>query len=89
MDDGELNFESCDEIFDSSRGQSTYNFDGEGTNCQLMEKNASVTESNGHVESAIEVSFRSIYLIVCLSNSIFCCSNICAKQFSLCTQDTK
>ncbi|CAL5403505.1 unnamed protein product [Camellia sinensis] len=56
MDDVELNFESCDEIFDSSRGQSTYNFDGEGTNCQLMEKNASVTESNGHVESAIEAA---------------------------------
>ncbi|KAF5948441.1 hypothetical protein HYC85_014398 [Camellia sinensis] len=58
MDDVELNFESCDEIFDSSRGQSTYNFDEGGTNCQLMEKNASVTESNGHVESAIEVDLR-------------------------------
>ncbi|XAR68082.1 hypothetical protein NMG60_11003084 [Bertholletia excelsa] len=56
VDDVALDLESCNEIFGSSPGQSRYNFEGGGTDCQVIEKNASVTESNGHVEKAFETS---------------------------------
>ncbi|PSS16033.1 Zinc finger protein like [Actinidia chinensis var. chinensis] len=56
MDDVALSFESCDEIFDSSRGYPAYNFEEGATNCQLMEKNASVAEPNSHIENDLEAS---------------------------------
>ncbi|KAL7000182.1 hypothetical protein U1Q18_001330 [Sarracenia purpurea var. burkii] len=57
IDDVSLNFESCDEIFDSSsQCNPAYNFDDGAADCQLLEKNGSVTESNGHVENALEAS---------------------------------
>lgn len=55
VDDVALNIEGCDEIFDSLQGYSRCSFEEGGTD-QVMEKNASVTESNGHVENALEAS---------------------------------
>ncbi|KAI8551871.1 hypothetical protein RHMOL_Rhmol06G0221000 [Rhododendron molle] len=56
IDDVTLNFGSCDEMFDSSRSHSAFNFENGATDCQLMEKNASLTESSGHDENAQETS---------------------------------
>ncbi|XP_052177168.1 putative zinc finger protein CONSTANS-LIKE 11 [Diospyros lotus] len=56
MDDLALNLESCDEIFESSRGHSAYDFEDGGTDYQLIDKNLSASESNGHVENAIEAT---------------------------------
>ncbi|KDP25870.1 hypothetical protein JCGZ_22900 [Jatropha curcas] len=53
MDDVSLNFENDDEIFESSEDQTKYHLEKDYI---LMEKNLSVTESNGHVENATEVS---------------------------------
>uniref|UniRef100_A0A5B7AWP9 Zinc finger protein CONSTANS-LIKE 12 n=1 Tax=Davidia involucrata TaxID=16924 RepID=A0A5B7AWP9_DAVIN len=56
VDDVALNFESSDEIFGSSQGQPQYQLEDGGIDCLLMEKNLSVTESNGHIENALEAS---------------------------------
>ncbi|XP_059664571.1 zinc finger protein CONSTANS-LIKE 12-like [Cornus florida] len=54
MDDVAVNFESGDEIFGSSEGHPDIHFDDGGMDCLLMEKNLSVTESNGHIENPLE-----------------------------------
>lgn len=55
MDDIPLDFENGDEIFGCSQGHTRYKFEDVGKDCNLMEKNLSVTESNGPIENAIEV----------------------------------
>lgn len=62
IDDVQLNFESDDEIFGCSQGQSRYQFEDVGTNCVLMEKTISVTESDGPIENALEVHFKFQFL---------------------------
>ncbi|XP_044501462.1 putative zinc finger protein CONSTANS-LIKE 11 isoform X2 [Mangifera indica] len=56
MDDVQLDFEAGDEIFGCSQGQSRYQFEDVGTDRTLMEKNLSVTESDGPIENALEAS---------------------------------
>ncbi|PSS14430.1 Zinc finger protein like [Actinidia chinensis var. chinensis] len=51
-----LNFWRFDEISDAVRGDSRFHFEDGGTDCQLMEKNVSVPESNGHAKNALEAS---------------------------------
>ncbi|KDP38303.1 hypothetical protein JCGZ_05189 [Jatropha curcas] len=53
IDDIFLNFENDDEIFGCSQGQARYQLEKD---CILMEKNLSVTESNGPIKNNIEVS---------------------------------
>lgn len=70
MDDVQLDFEAGDEIFGCSQGQSRYQFEDVGTDRTLMEKNLSVTESDGPIENALEVlskfliSWRILWLYV-------------------------
>ncbi|XP_031254491.1 zinc finger protein CONSTANS-LIKE 12-like [Pistacia vera] len=56
MDDVQLDFEAGEEIFGCSQGQSRYQFEDVGTDGILMEKNLSVTESDGPMENALEAS---------------------------------
>ncbi|XP_015881102.2 putative zinc finger protein CONSTANS-LIKE 11 [Ziziphus jujuba] len=56
MDDVPLNFENDDEILSNSQGLPRCQFEDGGMDCLLMEKNLSVTESNGPIENAIEAS---------------------------------
>lgn len=65
-----LNFGSCDEILGSSRSHTAFNFENGATDCQLMEKNASLTESNDNVENDLEVLSSDPYYLV-LSSCIF------------------
>lgn len=62
IDDVQLNFESGDEIFGCSQGQTRYQFEDVRTNRQLMEKNISVTESDGPIENALEVCSKFKFL---------------------------
>lgn len=56
IDDVQLNFEAGDdEIFGCSQGHSRYQFEDVETDHGLLEKNLSVTESDGPIENAIEV----------------------------------
>lgn len=55
IDDVTLNFESSYELFGYSHGHPRYQCDDAALDCLVMEKNLSVTESNSHVENAIEV----------------------------------
>ncbi|KAJ6683500.1 hypothetical protein OIU85_007211 [Salix viminalis] len=55
MDDIPLNFENSDGIFGCPESLDRYQFEDVGKDCLLMEKNLSVTESNGPIENAIEV----------------------------------
>lgn len=55
INDVPLNFENGDEILTNAQGPSRYQFEDGGLDCLLMEKNLSVTESNGPIENAIEV----------------------------------
>lgn len=55
LDDIPLNFENGDEMLSNPQGASIYLFKDGGTDCLLMEKNLSVTESNCPIENAIEV----------------------------------
>ncbi|KAK9284884.1 hypothetical protein L1049_024065 [Liquidambar formosana] len=55
VDDVVLNFENSDEIL-GSRGHPRCLFEDVGMDCLLMEKNLSVTESNGPMENALEAS---------------------------------
>jgi hypothetical protein len=55
LDDIPLDFENSDEIFSCSETQSKYQFGDVGKDCMLMEKNLSVTGSNGPLENTIEV----------------------------------
>ncbi|XP_034922636.1 putative zinc finger protein CONSTANS-LIKE 11 isoform X1 [Populus alba] len=56
LDDIPLDFEDSDEIFGCPESHNRYPFEDVGKECMLMEKNLSVTESNGPIENAIEVS---------------------------------
>ncbi|XWS54303.1 hypothetical protein CRYUN_Cryun10bG0078900 [Craigia yunnanensis] len=56
MNDVQLNFETADEIFGCSQGQTRYQFENVGTDCTLMEKTLSVTESDGPIENTFEAS---------------------------------
>lgn len=50
------------EIFGCPQGSTRYQFEDGGMECLSMEKNLSVTESNGPIESALEVlSFLELY----------------------------
>lgn len=80
IDDVQLNFESGDEIFSCSQGQTRYQFEDVGTNRQLMEKNISVTESDGPIENALEVCLNlsflqlfhlAFFFLLCISNYVF------------------
>ena len=71
MDDIPLNFENSDEIFGCPESLDRYQLEDVGKDCLLMEKNLSVTESNGPIENAIEVFSGSNFplkpsSIVCL-----------------------
>lgn len=55
LDDIPLNFENGDEILSNPQGPSICLFKDGGMDCLLMEKNLSVTESNGPIENTIEV----------------------------------
>lgn len=56
VDEVALNFEDCDNIFRSPRCESTFNFEDGSMDCLLMEKNVSVTESNGQVDNVFKAS---------------------------------
>ncbi|TXG55328.1 hypothetical protein EZV62_020584 [Acer yangbiense] len=57
IDDVQLTFEADDEIFGCSQGQSRYQFEDVGNNDRaLMEKNLSVSESDGPIPNALEAS---------------------------------
>ncbi|XVE92875.1 hypothetical protein REPUB_Repub01dG0141400 [Reevesia pubescens] len=56
MNDIQLTFETADEIFGYSQGQSRYQFENVGTDNILMEKNLSVTESDAPIENILEAS---------------------------------
>lgn len=55
MDDVPLTIKNG-EIFGCPQGTTRYQFEDGGMECQSMEKNMSVTESNGPIESALEVT---------------------------------
>jgi len=55
MDDIPLDFENSDGIFGCPESHNRYPFEDVGKDCMLMERNLSVTESNGPIENAIEV----------------------------------
>lgn len=59
MDDVAVNFENSDEMIGFSQGHSTCRYDNAGMDSRLMDKNLSVTESNGPVENALEVLSHS------------------------------
>lgn len=56
MGDVQLNFKAGDEIFGCQQGHKRYQIEDLETDCLLNGKNLSVTESNGHIESALEAS---------------------------------
>ncbi|OMO99988.1 Zinc finger, B-box [Corchorus olitorius] len=56
INDVNLNFETADEIFGCPQDQTRYQFENVGTDCLLMEKNLSVTESDGPIESTLETT---------------------------------
>ncbi|XWS39558.1 hypothetical protein CRYUN_Cryun18bG0065800 [Craigia yunnanensis] len=59
MNDVQLTFETADEIFGCSQGQTRYQFENVGTDCILTEKTLTVTESDGPIENTFEVSSSS------------------------------
>jgi hypothetical protein len=62
VDDVSLDLTSA-EIFGCPQGPTKYQFGDGGMECQSMEKNLSVTESNGPIESSLEViSLLEIYI---------------------------
>ncbi|KAK8698662.1 hypothetical protein V6N13_114773 [Hibiscus sabdariffa] len=56
MSDVQLSFETDDEIFGCSQGQTRYQFEKIGTDCLIMDKTLSVTESNGSMGNMLEAS---------------------------------
>lgn len=62
IDDVQLNFETDDEIFGYSQGQSSYQFQDVGNDRPLMEKNLTVAESDGPIPNALEVCLHSSFL---------------------------
>ncbi|GMI88439.1 B-box domain protein 10, Constans like 12 [Hibiscus trionum] len=56
MDDVQLSFETSDEIFGCYQGQTRYQFEKIGTDCLVMDKTLSVTESNGPIGDMLEAS---------------------------------
>lgn len=55
LDEVSINFGCGNEIFNCSQDPTRYPFEDGGMDCLLMEKNLSVTESNGPTEGVIEV----------------------------------
>lgn len=55
IDDVPLNFENAEGIFSCPQGPSRYQFEDGEMDCLLMEKNLSVTESNGPNDNAVQV----------------------------------
>lgn len=57
VDNVQLNFEGGNNgIFDCSQGTTSYQIEDAGLDCLLMERNtSSVSESNGLIQSAVEV----------------------------------
>ena len=69
LDDIPLDFENSDEIFSCSGTQNKYQFGDAGKDCMLMEKNLSVTGSNGPIENAIQVfSLHNFHLQLAIFN---------------------
>ncbi|XP_022762473.1 zinc finger protein CONSTANS-LIKE 12-like [Durio zibethinus] len=56
INDVQLILETADKIFGCSQGQTRYQFEGVGTDCILMDKTLSVTESDGPIENTLEAS---------------------------------
>ncbi|KAK6919393.1 CCT domain [Dillenia turbinata] len=56
MVDVSLNFDNNNDILGCSDGQTTYDLEEVGLECLIMEKNLSVTESNGPIENTLEIS---------------------------------
>ncbi|KAK3008101.1 hypothetical protein RJ639_014363 [Escallonia herrerae] len=56
IDDISLTFQSDYDIFGCSQGHPRYQSEDAGMDCLVMEKNFSVTESNSHIENALEAS---------------------------------
>ncbi|VVA32452.1 PREDICTED: zinc finger [Prunus dulcis] len=56
IDDVPLNFENAEGIFSCPQGPSRYQFEDGEMDCLLMEKNLSVTESNGPNDNAVQAS---------------------------------
>ncbi|KAJ7948184.1 CONSTANS-like zinc finger protein [Quillaja saponaria] len=56
IDDVPLNFDRDDEVFGCSQDRSKFQCHDKGLDCLLMEKNMSVTGSNGPVENVLEAS---------------------------------
>ncbi|XP_028785679.1 putative zinc finger protein CONSTANS-LIKE 11 [Neltuma alba] len=56
MDSVQLNFDSANEIFDCSQDAAGYQLEDGGLDSLLMEKNISVTESNGLIQNSMEAS---------------------------------
>jgi hypothetical protein len=56
IDDVTLNFDTGYNLFGCSQTQPRYNCDDANLDCLVMEKNLSVTESNSHVENALEAT---------------------------------
>ena len=80
MDDATLKFENSDDMISSPHGHSTCQYDNAGMDSLLMDKNLSVTESNGHIENALEVWFLAFYESNLLSDfgwSVVCCCCCC------------
>ncbi|KAG5242066.1 zinc finger protein [Salix suchowensis] len=71
LDDIPLDFENSDEIFSCSGTQNKYQFGDAGKDCMSMEKNLSVTGSNGPIENAIEPDTVNLqhYATTCVSGS--------------------
>ena len=64
VDDVALIFDSGYEIPGNSEVHSRYNSEDGALSSLVMEKNLSVSESNGHVENTFEVVFKFLILIV-------------------------
>ncbi|KAE8698481.1 zinc finger protein CONSTANS-LIKE 12-like isoform X3 [Hibiscus syriacus] len=56
MNDVQLSFETAEEIFVSSQGQTRYQFEKIGTDCLIMDKTLSVTKFNGPIGNMLEAS---------------------------------
>ncbi|KAE8677903.1 putative B-box type zinc finger family protein [Hibiscus syriacus] len=56
MNNVQLSFETAEEIFVSSQGQTRYQFEKIGTDCLIMDKTLSVTKSNGPIGNMLEAS---------------------------------
>lgn len=60
MKDVQLTFDTADEIFGCSQGQTRYQFENVGSDCILIDKTLSITESDGPIEKTFEVCSKFI-----------------------------